>query len=319
MYMSPLQSLQYSCVPLHPEVYHDWPSSDNDIRQSDDARRMARVSCVIIAPRYDYLGHDQDLRKFHDYLIQVQVMPKPLGQAFYTEIHALTFQLGQSNIAGIHIVSDQARVKNIAESVRKATCSTDVLFVVFVGHGTPDKGMMLQDRQSMTRQHLHQLANQNGFKGTLIEVFCMCHAQGPEYTAAMDAHQTVPLTIMEKDNSPLFSVYSSTYATQKYSVGLAFLRKFRKLVFGGCVPKYVDITPTSLMPSDTEIEEARADLRQEDDLADSVACPAVAALDIPVVHVCGHDIDNQMIRERLADAKLFDPLPADLIPSMSSR
>lgn len=280
----------------------------------------------MITPQYEYCKDNDVHRQVHEYLIDVRFLPKPLGRCFYDEIQKMNndFLDASSNVAWIH---KHAHPHDVVNAIDKATkLDVEVLFVMFVGHGSPDGRMLLQDRRSMTRQALHKIVRGFKFIGTLIDVYCMCHAQGPEYTPFGDTAIARPLSELEKVNAPMVSIYSSTYFSQKYSNGLAFLRRFRRIVFGNkAFPKYAEVTTEALTPTPDEVASAHKDLdaAKEATLHEMLAewddCDTLKSAELPLVHVCGHDISEALIREALGDRRMFDPLPADLIPATIER
>lgn len=297
--------------------------------ESDDeypVNKMEKVACVMITPKYEYHGTDDVHRRVHKYLTQVQFLPKPLDACFYEEV--TRFVDAFADIKSIvDVVKTTAGFKDVVKAVNKATKNDiEVLFVMFVGHGTASNGMLLQDHQSMTRQQLHRIVRASKFAGTLIDVYCMCHAQGPQYASFGDSIVGPGVSVLDKANAPRMSIYSSTYYPQTYSNGLAFLRRFRRIVFGegyGIFPRYADVSAEALTPTAGEVESARNDLHKEkrsnqmvDEWDEWDDADILKAAQTPVVLVCGLDVSNEWIKKRLVDLNLriFDPLPSDLIP-----
>lgn len=276
---------------------------------------MSRVSCVLIAPKYEYLGEDETEAKVHAYLTKVNFLPTPLHKAFFDEVDrfALDFLHAKSTVSCVY---SPALHVDMVNSIRKAVdTKPEVLFILFVGYGTAEKGMVLQDHCSMTQADLHRIILRTLFSGTLIEVFCMCFARGVSYSPVVDGD--LQLSSIEKRPTSRFSIHSSTFYSQKMSVGLAFLRKLRCILFENGRPQYTDVTPDALHATREDISKARIDMGKKDIDDNDDDSWEMEENDMrlkknqtPLVEFCGRCVMNKDVIEALAGIDFFSVLPA---------
>jgi hypothetical protein len=293
---------------------------DTDSEYEEDSCIMmnstSSVSCVLLAPKYEYMGQDKTESKVHSYLTKVNFLPPPLHAKFFEEIAGIGSEFLRRG-SDVKYVCAHAEPKHVIKSIQDAVDEKPkLLFVMFVGHGTAEKGMVLQNHCSMSQAELHRVVTRSKFSGTLIEVYCMCYAKGTSYSPTQGGSHE--LSSMERYMNPRFSIHSSTFHSQKYSVGLAFLRKLRRTIFDEDHPLYSDLTPDLLHASSDEVDTARKDLgykspiEEDEDIYTDIEEneSRLKKNQMPCVQFCGRDVVNSDVFEALSGLKFFDALPS---------
>ena len=274
-------------------AFDDFPVyyCDNSDDESEPMDRMRKVACVLIAPNYDYTGEDKTERTVHKYMQKVKFLPNNLSDKFADEIRHFSDSVSDAQIR-LFRIGTQAKFKNVTYAIEEATrLKIEVLCIIFIGHGTEHGGMLLQNRDSMSRVQLHRIINATGFYGTLIEAFCMCYACGSKYQPIADTCGTTQLTPLEKRNIPRVSIFSST--------GIAFLKKLRDIMFGSD-SKYVDLKPEAFIYPAEELAPTEALTPQGDDVPDEAFDDKqMKKSDVTTVNVCGD----------LGELLIFEPIP----------
>lgn len=189
-----------------------------------------RRTIVLIAPSYGYDPKFSEEEGLHNYLIKCKLLPSVLDKELYTQAHDFTRMF-----SGDIVISLEGQVKadRVKDVLHMAVLETDVLIVLFMGHGTlPNEAGMdgtwcLSQRETLTTDDmLHCIRN---FKGTFIEIVNTCFAGGL-HPNAFGGGIEKSLSGLPLRDAPWIKIISSQDGKQSSKYGLAFQGAMRHLV-----------------------------------------------------------------------------------------
>lgn len=182
-------------------------------------------SVVLIAPSYESDPKYPAEKVTHDYLVKCKLLPAPLDQSLYQDLNSIKELFSKDSL---FILDGQVKAKRLTKTLRKAALETDVLVIIFVGHGilpvqvgVVHATLYLSQRDTITSSELLEaLAD---FSGTLIEILNTCSADGLPPSALGEPIMHSGVSNIASSLTPWIRILSSEDKRQSVEHGCAFL------------------------------------------------------------------------------------------------